>query len=184
MGTGISGLVVLALGPRVHRYIATDQTYVLKTLRNNIESNIVSDTSRQNKGSSNIDILELDWEQSNIDQLPALIPDLCKTQSHSGGLDVIVACDCIYNEALIPSFVDVCAELCSIGSKSLDENQSRDRSPPTICIVAQQLRSSIVLEAWLRYFHRRFQVWRIPDELLSEDLQEGKGFAVHIGIIR
>ena len=55
---------------------------------------------------------------------------------------------------------------------------------PTICLIAQQLRSNVVFEEWLRCFLQRFQVWRVPDEMLSEELRIGKGYVVHIAVLQ
>lgn len=53
-----------------------------------------------------------------------------------------------------------------------------------LCIVAQQLRSDMVFEAWLKAFHELFKVWRMPDDLLCDGMKEGSGFVVHVGVLR
>ncbi|KAA8622325.1 nicotinamide n-methyltransferase [Pyrenophora tritici-repentis] len=104
LGAGVSGIVALSLAPKVHRYTATDQAYVLKLLRQNIVENL--DTvfpSPQRKGKGNgkagkksngktsaedrILVQELDWETDAVSNLSPV--------------DLVIACDCIYNEALI-----------------------------------------------------------------------------------
>jgi len=90
-------------------------------------------------------------------------------------VDLVIACDCIYNEALIEPLNSTCAALCKLRAKE---------DGPTLCLIAQQLRSPDVFEAWLRSFHQKFWVWRVPDALLSEGLREGSGFVVHVGVVR
>jgi hypothetical protein len=58
---------------------------------------------------------------------------------------------------------------------------SQDRL--TVCIVAQQLRSADVFDAWLKSFHKWFRLWRIPEEL-GDGLGEGSGYVVHVGMLR
>lgn len=196
LGCGISGIIALILAPKIGRYIATDQDYVLKLLTKNLaentntsaqssakparqssshagrsksQANQLSDTNRA------IETMALDWE---LDSLLAL-PDILKLSSRhtSGMIDAVIACDCIYNEALIDPFVRTCAELCRLRNAALS-------SKLTVCIVAQQLRSPTVFESWLLAFNTAFRVWRVPDELLSEEFKENSGFVLHMGLLR
>lgn len=192
LGCGVSGVVALVTAPRVRQYVCTDQEYVLKILRENIAENATSprvaqlnksSASGEKKGKSKpnsttreasrgtIETLALDWENSAVSDLPRLL-------SHDrdpgfGTIDLVVACDCVYNEALIEPFVGTCADVCRL-----------NKVGTTVCVVAQQLRSDVVFEAWLRAFGRSFNVWRIPDELLTEGLRSGSGFIVHAGLLR
>ena len=187
LGTGISGLVAVALGKHVTKYIATDQSYVLKTLRQNIESNwpLRKRDKLSKDWTTSVEILELDWETTSTLDLPLLIPELQQAPSQTGGLDLIIGCDCIYNEALIPSFVNTCADLCDLRRKvRVELEPDMDSHPPTLCIIAQQLRSPVIFEEWLRAFHQKFKVWRVPDSMLSQDLKEGSGFVIHIGVLK
>lgn len=88
---------------------------------------------------------------------------------------MVLACDCIYNESLIDPFVQTCADLCR-----LEEINAPDK--PTIYVIAQQLRSSDIFEAWLAAFMDAFRVWRVPSRMLSEGLSESSGYVVHLGI--
>ena len=159
--------MALALGPKVSSYTATDQPYVLKLLRQNISSNL--DTvlpKRKAKHKSkpspaSITATELDWQTSLTTHLPS--PSL------------IIACDCIYNESLIEPLNSTCAALCRLNS---------DEEKPTLCVVAQQLRSPEVFEAWLKSFCDKFVVWQVPDGMVDEGLREGSGFVVHVGVVR
>lgn len=193
LGCGVSGIVSLALAPRIGRYVATDQDYALKLLRRNIMENASPTPSGKGKGSksgrnketatkhpasssTNIEVVPLDWETDSVSSLPALTkPKQVKgAENNAANLDILVACDCIYNDALIDPFVNTCAEICGLSS-TLD---------PTVCIIAQQLRAAEVFESWLKAFHRFFRIWRVPDELLIEGLRGNSGFVVHIGILR
>jgi predicted nicotinamide N-methyase len=185
LGCGISGLISLALSPLVKSYIATDQDYVLKLLRENIAQNSQAfarsshqtakgtkkskKTPKGDEVASNILTSSLDWEK---DSQSNLYSELHIPEGES--IDLLVACDCIYNTYLIDPLVNTCAEICRLAPSAR----------PTVVLIAQQLRSSDVFETWLTAFHEKFHVWRAPDELLDEDLREGKGFALNFGILR
>ena len=189
LGCGIAGIVAMTMAPRVGRYIATDQEYVFKCLGQNIEQNTLApkpakgpkhrtfldkhSTSTSSASSCKIQILALDWEKDQLAELPNLLLQL--DEEEPGRVDAVVACDCIYNEALVEPFARTCAELCG---------QAAALQTPTVCVVAQQLRSHAVFEAWLGAFHKAFRVWRVPDHLLTNELKAGCGFAVHVGILR
>lgn len=178
LGCGISGVMALMMAPMIAKYLATDQDYVLKTLKRNIQENtascsrkgrsskITSDASMETK----ISILELDWELSSLGFLSSLL-------GSGNQVDAIIGCDCIYNEVLVGPFVRVCAEICRI-------NQMDGSSKPTICLIAQQLRSPDIFDIWLQAFHSQFRVWAIPDHLLSDSLKSNTGYALHLGILR
>jgi hypothetical protein len=188
LGCGIAGVIAITLASRVGKYIATDQDYVLRTLKQNIEENSASESKEMKGGAksglkdvikrrgqkhapqSTIEVMALDWEMDSLASLPALI-------GGQGTVDAVIACDCIYNEALIDPFVQTCADICALRAKV-------DKQRPTVCIVAQQLRSSDVFEAWAKRFHQSFRFWRLPDELLNHKLRSDTGFSVHLGILR
>lgn len=199
LGTGVAGIVALGLGPRVGKFIATDQRYVLKTLRENVESNRLG-PAKLHAGKStsseralrmpalNIDVLELDWEITAISSLPRSNPALTD-------LRLVIGCDCIYNEALVEPFVTTCVELCQLNklderseSRYSDDEESHggsgDNGRGTLCLIAQQLRSNDVFETWLKAFHVRFHVWRLTDDVLGKELGEDSGFVVHVGVLR
>lgn len=98
--------------------------------------------------------------------------------------DAVVACDCIYNDALIPPLVQTCADACRL--RSSDENDDAGgEGVPCVCVVAQQLRDPEIFEGWLKEFMRKgFRVWRVPDKELPEGLKSSSGFVVHVGILR
>lgn len=181
LGAGIAGIVPALLATLVGRYIATDQAYALKLLRENVDANSVTQVgahaqkaARRVKveAASNIDVLALDWE---IDDVESLL----KSNGAGDGIDLVVACDCIYNYALIEPFVQTCVDVCR-----LRKGEDGVLSEPTVCVVAQQLRQPDVFEEWLGEFGKHFQVWRLPDDVLIPQLKEGSGFVVHIGILK
>ncbi len=181
LGAGVSGIVALVLGPKVSKYIATDQDYVLKLLKRNIADNAdivlpkpkkAKSANQSNSASgsqSRILAQVLDWETDDASRLDEF--------------DLVIACDCIYNESLIEPLNSTCAAICRSRQSRINP-LGDDKTKPTLCIIAQQLRSPDVFEAWLKSFHRLFEVWKVPDQMLNEGLSEDSGFVVHIGIVR
>jgi predicted nicotinamide N-methyase len=186
LGSGIGGVVAMAMGTRVARFLATDQAYVLRGLERNLERNAAllmtpeqhrpggrrgrrpRTAKPEMRSEHGIECLELDWETSSICSLPELLGE-------GAHLDAVLACDCIYNESLIEPFVRTCSELCSLSDRA-------DR--PTFCLIAQQIRSPDVLEEWLKAFSAKFKVWRLTDELLTEELRSGSGYVIHFAVLR
>ena len=189
LGCGVSGLISLAVNKRVGKYIATDLDYVLRGLKKNLEENGVlraepqgdsrasasnaRHTRRQKtskgktagKKAGEVHTLDLDWTKCTSRYLRENLQD-------PTAVDCILACDCIYNEALVEPFVQTCVDLCTL------------REQPTICIVAQQLRSDLVFEAWLKAFIQRFHVYHVPDNLLAPSIHRGSGYAIHVGLAK
>lgn len=174
LGSGISGIVALTLGAKIARFTATDQDYAMKLLRQNITSNFDAVFPAPKKGgrgkqksqASNLDSDRiqthiLDWEEDSVDHLQPV--------------DLVVACDCVYNDALIEPLISTCASICKLNT---------DAEKPTLCLIAQQLRAPEVFETWLKSFHRLFHTWQVPDKFLNDGLRENSGFVVHIGILR
>lgn len=122
----------------------------------------------------NVTAKTLDWEADQVTASLAI--------DGKDDFDLVVACDCIYNDALIEPLVQTCTDVCRL--RSSDENTSEGKGKPTVCVVAQQLRSAEVFEAWLKEFHRAFRVWRMPDEELIDGLKSDSGFVIHVGILR
>ncbi|KAK0102948.1 hypothetical protein ONS95_000858 [Cadophora gregata] len=189
LGCGISGIIGLSLGPLIKSYVLTDQDYVMKLLNQNLTQNR-QETSTVNKGrkslskpkrgsvptnplqaTSNITARPLDWE---TDEVTASLTGSDSNKS----FDAVIACDCIYNDTLIRPLVQTCVDACKL--RVADDLEKS----PSVCIVAQQLRSSEVFEGWLKEFHILFRVWRVPDEELIDGLKSDSGFVVHIGILR
>ncbi|KAK5163255.1 Ribosomal protein lysine methyltransferase [Saxophila tyrrhenica] len=183
LGSGISGVVPLIASPRVGRVVATDQQYALKLLQENITNNLPAarpkspkgHTKQQHAPPSNIDVLALDWETSDI-------PAFLSTQGLRDGVDAVLMCDCIYNYALIKPLVQTCVEICR--ARSTRQSNIDEKSKPTICLIAQQLRQPDVFEQWLQAFMASLRVWRVPDGMLTNGLKEGSGYVVHVGLLR
>ncbi|TVY43798.1 Diaminohydroxyphosphoribosylamino-pyrimidine deaminase [Lachnellula occidentalis] len=189
LGCGISGIIGLTLGPYVASYVLTDQDYVMKLLNQNLAGNC-QDTStsaskgrksnaKPKRGSTSVNVAQnaskitarhLDWE---TDEVTASLLG-------SGSFDAVIACDCIYNDALIQPLVQTCIDACQLKLS----DTANQKECPTVCIVAQQLRSAEVFEAWLKAFSKAFRVWRLPDEELIHGLKADSGFVVHMGILR
>ena len=181
LGSGVTGVVLLALAPLVGQYTATDQQYILQHLTRNIEANAHPLQSNKRKAAHrkrtriqegvgapdqrNWIVQRLDWETDSVVGI-----------SDAKDTSVVVAIDCIYNEALIEPFVRTCADICRF--------RSNEDSAPTICVIGQQLRSEDVFEEFMKSFTRTFRVWRVPETLLSPEIQDNPDFVIHIGILR
>lgn len=185
LGCGISPLNALTLSPKVSRYILTDQPYVQKLVLQNLAENQPSKSHAgkskrgANKSSSSsplnavadIHFQVLDWETSQV------TPSLTNSPSVSS-FDAIIACDCVFNYALIQPFIQTCVDICKL--RQTDGNQAL----PTLCIVAQQLRNDDVFNSWLVAFKEHFRVWRMPGGMMPAELRPEAGFVVHIGILK
>lgn len=197
LGCGVSAVVGLALGPLVSRYVLSDQPYVARFVEQNLEQNRVAtpaSKSRQpagkrgkGKGASSsssgtgtggsIAFHPLDWEADTP------TAELTGRGAAARSFDLVLGCDCVFNEALVPPFAQTCMDACRL--RSVDADDKEQPLPPCVCLVAQQLRSPDVFEAWLREFCARgFRVWRVPDGELPEGLRSDMGFVVHVGVLR
>lgn len=192
LGCGISPLNALSLSQKVSRYILTDQPYVQKLVLQNLAENktTAKGGSKSNKKAGNkspspsssshntaadIHFQVLDWETSQV------TPSLTNSSSATS-FDAIIACDCVFNYALIQPFVQTCADICTL--RQSDNPLEGEQFPPCLCIVAQQLRNDDVFNSWLVAFKERFRVWRIPGEMMPAALRPEAGFVVHIGILK
>ncbi|KAJ9487333.1 hypothetical protein VN97_g5985 [Penicillium thymicola] len=215
LGTGISALVALVLAPSVRHYIATDQEYVRKLFRTNLDANasvgVPSSNSKakgKSKGSKssksksnstsaakpadNISFTTLDWETDQAASLKECMDsddvhgqDEEEEGEEDKGFDLLLSCDCIYNEALVAPFVRTCAEICRLRPAYVaGSEEPRPHRKPTVCIIAQQQRSPDVFETWLRETMREFRVWRLSDDVLGEGLKSGSGYLVHLLLVR
>lgn len=174
LGAGTAGIIPSILSRRVRRVIATDQDYILKSLRENISANMSRKkrTKTAKRQDAAIDVLPLDWENDDVSVF-------LRSGGLQTGVDLIVACDCVYNYALIPPLTQTCIELCRGRSGSEGFNSS-----PTMCLIVQQLRQPEVFQEWLTAFYAAFRVWRLSDEFLTADLSSDSGFVVHLGVLQ
>jgi predicted nicotinamide N-methyase len=130
--------------------------------------------SRDGAAAAGIHFTPLDWETDQV--TPALTGS-----AEAKSFDLVVACDCIYNEALVEPFVSTCVDLCRLRADEIWQGKADE---PCVCVIAQQLRDPAVFEAWLERFNREFHTWRVPDEMLGEGLRANSGFVVHVGVLR
>ena len=197
LGAGIGGVLALALAlsRRAGRVLCTDQPYVLRGLARNLTANLPAEPppgANRRRGArkgarpqqprpSPIATLPLDWETADAASLAGACDGFEK------GPDALLACDCVYNEALVPAFVRACAEACGIRARWRAHGggaEGEEERRPTVCVVAQQLRAPEVFEAWLRAFMRRFRVWRVGGDVAGEGMRVADGYVVHVGILR
>jgi predicted nicotinamide N-methyase len=171
LGCGITGLLGIVLAEHVGHYILTDQEYVMKALRDNVHQASTSSGSKTagNKKkkhqavAANLHLKALDWE---LDE-PGLVLNGIADASN---VDLVIVCDCVYNEHLIKPLIQTLVGLVKVGT---------DTNTTTI-MIAQQLRSDIIFEAFLEALQRLFKVWRILDSRLPEYLHSKSGFVVHL----
>ena len=176
LGCGISGLIGLTLAPFVSNYILTDLPYIRKLLQQNIDANppIPSKSrSRPRLSSPSHPIfIPLDWETTSSS---SLLPHLPTHPSSPSSISLIIICDCVYNEHLIPPLISTITDICSLRPPD---------SHPTYALIAQQLRSDSVFEAFLTALIEKLDVWRVSDDELSEEMREGGGYVVHIACLK
>lgn len=177
LGAGTAGVLYVLLKPRIARYIASDQQYALKLLGENIRNNTLVQRhgaiKRSRKStdrsvtSAMPDLLALDWETDDVSSL-------LKDHSITAGVDLVIACDCIYNYVLIKPFVQTCIDVCR--TRPSDQR-------PTVCLIAQQLRLPDVFEEFLSLFMQHFHVWRLSETTLGPRFNDTSGFVVHVGVL-
>ncbi|PWW74012.1 hypothetical protein C7212DRAFT_359207 [Tuber magnatum] len=194
LGCGVAGVLGLTLGSsgRVRGYFLSDQEYVLKLLRRNLEENTPPPAAPRKGGArvkagTVVRTLAMDWEKDRITREHPVLKE-------GVPFDAVIACDCIYNEALVEGFVEALEEACrelSAASRGMDggsrlseEAGGEEGAKPTLAIIAQELRSPEVFETWLERFHRSFHTYRIPDSLLTPEINSSSGYSVHVGILR
>ncbi|EXJ83094.1 hypothetical protein A1O1_06712 [Capronia coronata CBS 617.96] len=181
LGCGLAGLMGLVLSRVVRCYVLTDQDYVMKFLKENISNHLPSPDSDANlKGSKkrghqqrrrpegNLKLIPLDWETDDVGVLRAAI-------APEESIDLLLLCDCVYNEFLISPLVQTCVDICRLGSSS---------GKTTVLLVAQQLRSESTCELFLSTLLRHFDVWRVPDEKISAGLRSCSGYVVHLATLK
>lgn len=178
LGCGIAGLLGCAMAKHVSKYILTDQRSVLKLLQANIDANAPRSQRSKAKGrnsktlrsppksDSNVYATDLNWETDDADALDDML-------SPEDTIDLVVVCDCVFNDFLLEPLVSMCKKLCS-----------RSTENKTGLLIAQQLRSDQIFSSFMEKLTCDFRVWRLTDGSLPATLQTGSGFAVHIAIMR
>lgn len=194
LGCGVSALVGLALGPLVSRYVLSDQPYVARFVEQNLEQNRgpsparsagksrgrgkASTSSSSSGAGGSIAFHPLDWEADTP------TAELTGRGAAARSFDLVLGCDCVYNEALVPPFAQTCLDVCRLRSADDGGAEGVPVRPPCVCLVAQQLRDPEIFEAWLREFCARgFRVWRVPDGELPEGIRSNMGFVVHVCVL-
>jgi len=179
LGCGIAGLIGCVLAKNVSSYVLTDQEYIMKILKENIQANAILPTTPKGKGPygkrsapvstrsvTNPQTLTLGWEDMDVTALDEVL-------SPEQVIDIVVACDCVFNDYLLEPFVNVCAKI----------SERKVAFTPAILIV-QHLRSDEVFSAFMHLLNHKFHVWRLIDSCLPSTLQNGSGFAVHMAVLR
>lgn len=165
LGTGVSAVLATLLGPRSRHYVATDQKHILKLMKKNFVDNValskfssstiewlqIEDTGDWPK----VDIVECDWEA------PHHGIDRCRDLMGQDFPDFIIATDTVYNEYLVPFFVQVLSTM---------------MGPHTGALVVVQLRDEAITAKFVEEVAtQKMKLFTIKDELLSEDLIKGFG---------
>jgi predicted nicotinamide N-methyase len=170
LGCGITGLLGIVTAPQVGHYVLTDQEYVMKSLRGNVEQALGTSSSKSARNkkkhqavAANLHVKPLDWE---LDEPGMVLNGIADAST----VDLVIVCDCVYNEHLIKPLIQTLLGLAKVGT---------DMNTTTI-MIAQQLRSDIIFEAFLEALQHLFKVWRIPDSRLPEYLHSKSGFVVHL----
>lgn len=196
LGSGVTGLVSCVLADRVGkggRTVASDMGYALKLLRENVATNAPLTARGKDKvkgkgrsrergsaataiATAEVEVVELDWELDDLRQSLRAI-------GLGDGVDAVVACDCVYNYALIEPFVQACKACCALRDE-VEVDADAAEGKPSLCIVAQQLRQPEVFEQWLEAFMEHFRVFRLDGEMLGDTMGEGSGFVVHLASLK
>lgn len=176
LGCGITGLIGLVMSRLVLTYVLTDQRSVMKLLQENVKANTqvrptLKGKSAKRRGTSassdhNLTVMELNWESDGPDVLNEVLQPVQQ-------LDMLIVCDCVFNDFLLEPLVTTLTGLCLRSSKK-----------NTIVLIAQQLRSDQVFTAFLEILLTKFQVWRIADSSLPNTLRNGAGYVIHLAKLR
>lgn len=181
LGAGIAGLSSLVLARRQQgngRFIATDMSQTLKLLRENVanafSSHDVQRGYRSGKGvkrpsHGTVEVEALDWEHDDAKSLLLSI-------NLPTGVDLILACDCVYNYALIEPLMQTCVSV----ARMRESIELRGTSFATISIFVQQLRQPDIMQEWLEKSLLYFDIWRLPSNMMTGSLGNGSPFVVHL----
>ena len=192
LGSGIAGLIALAVAAQVGSYVLSDQEHVLRPLEMNIERNLAmthqvrpkhsKDRQKGSLGStgisgSNIRTFKLDWETDSMSNLNAALG--LGSQSMGDGVDCIIASDCIFNYHLIEPFITTCVEICRLQTNIT-------RSGRTLVLIAQQLRSHEIFTLYLASMLRYFHVYDITKTGGTDNFHDlaGPGYSLHLAFLR
>ncbi|KAJ3109902.1 hypothetical protein HDU96_007066 [Phlyctochytrium bullatum] len=192
-GTGITSLSMLASGASA--VLATDQLSVISLAERNFKLNLSSLEGALGKDlsaspSTRLGFAELVWgRQGDVQQCLGHLRTLglpAEALNNDDGPrypDLVVATDCVYNDSVVPAFVDTLAELCGPSGAARSVAQSRtglsDPAPPwelaqddpvsvvSLVLIVQELRADAVHACFLeRLLEKGFRVWRTPADWL------------------
>ena len=174
LGCGVAAVLASTLGTRVGAYYQSDLGSMTKLAAQNLAANLPASPRRKpaNYRPPNVSTIEVDWENTDLPSHPSL-------RSLNRPLDIVIASDCVYNEGLVPAFVDTLE-----AAGKLHREEGEEEEGKTLILVAQETRSPDVMECFLTTFMERFVVYRVPDESLSEDLKGDRGYVLHVGVLR
>lgn len=150
----------------------------MKYLRENISTNAPAAGRHANKpkkgrslatthAASALKTMALDWETDDAECLNSVI-------APQDNIDLLILCDCVYNDYLIEPLVQTCVDVCSL----------RGSDSKTVVLVAQQLRSDSIFEEFLETMMKYFDVWRVPEGSCSRELGPGSGYVVHLAALK
>jgi SAM-dependent methyltransferase len=153
LGSG-TGVLAVLLSHLVAQWIATDQAALLPLIRKNLAA--------QNQQSLERVLLdELDWVEAASAYARRHSPRRTDPKPLGDSVDLILAADCLYNEALV---------------KPLLHTISYHAGQSTVVVVVSELRSSDVmlsfLSAWLELDQNGWEVWRASS--LGPEFDEGQ----------
>lgn len=158
LGSGVGGICASTLLKLVGHFIATDQKHILKLLKENITNNVLNYKSSTLPSTSQnlnvtIDVIEFDWEELHVGCFNL---DSLKVQL----VDVILACDTIYNEYLIGPFINTLKKLLHANAYAL---------------VAIQLRDAVTIERFVTELVQSegLSAYVVPPNLLTRRLKLG-----------
>lgn len=114
LGSGVAGILCVALGNYVDKFVCTDQKALLSGLKRNIEANIdelslrsMTSTTlgfekhRKTIYKTQLEVLDLDWEKFDTD--PQKLPQLLRPEQPT--TVYILSMDVVYNEFLINPYL-------------------------------------------------------------------------------
>lgn len=186
LGCGLTGLIGQVLCQSVQRYILTDQPSIVRHLKATLGM-LNGPLPEKTKGTKSkkkstpekhdvLEVMALDWEKDDATNLKAGL-------SGNAQIDLLLLCDCVYNEYLVKPLVQTCVDACRLGHGHRDVDMDVDGSP-TVVLVAQQLRSNAILELFLETLIEEFYVWRVPEDRIPADLGANSGYAVHLAVLK
>jgi len=200
-GCGLTGLVLSFMGAKV---TLTDQEERLSLLKHNLSLNFPqptldhrdqkdnvgnkknrkggtkekekskfvskSDDSRRNRSPNDkgyAEVRELDWESEDLSSFQPL--------------DLVIATDCVFNELVVPPFVNVLHKLCEIEESLLNASEvSESKIPVLNCM---EIRCAEVHEVFLEEALVHFQVFRLNTSL-SHSTCEHPRIVIYLFLLR